>query len=116
MPELKKIDGINVLFLDTDKELRKALLEYDKEQITLVVVGHGMEGLNKLLAGRSLTEYIAKEKPKEDPRPLSEIIKDSEAIPFKAMPILETPFIADIPKPHLQKKWYEEKRGKRKRK
>ena len=115
MPELKTIDGINVLFIDTDKELKNELLKYDKDKIGLVVVGHGTDGLSELLAGRSLTEFIAKEKTKEQPKSLSEIIKDSDAIPFRSLPTFETPFIPDIPKPHLQKKWYEGK-GKRKRK
>lgn len=113
MSELKKIDGINVLFIDDDKNLSQKLMEFDKEKIGLVVVGHGESGLIELLKGRTLTDYIKSETPKTEAKPLSEIIKDADAIPIRALPQFEEPFFPTVQKPHLQKKWYE---GKRKRK
>ncbi len=119
MPELKKIDGINVLFLDTDKELSNELLKHDKEKIGLVVIGHGMENFTELLAGRNLTDYISTEttkvKKEEESKPLTlpEILRNIEPIPIRTLPQFETPFFPKTLKPHKQQKWYE---GKRKRK
>ena len=117
MPELKTIDGIKVLFVDEGFNPREAIQKYKHEEIGLVVVG-GEGGSNlaleKVLQGRSLSEFIKTEKEKPESKPLSEIINEdslqNKVFKIEALPTFTEPFIPQVRKPHNQRKWYEKRK------
>lgn len=121
MPELKTIDGIKVLFVDEKFNPREEILKHKHEDIGLVVVGGNVEGgsklaLEKLLQGRSLSEFIKTEREKPESKPLSEIINEdsmlNKVFKIEALPTFNEPFIPHLPKPHQQRKWYEKRKRK----
>lgn len=118
MPELKTVDGIKVLFIEEGFNVREAIIAHKENEPDLIIVGGGMNGLDEVLKGRSLGEYIKTEKEKPESTSLNidklTSMKTSQ-ITIEKFPTMAEPFIERSNYGWRgEPKWYDKKRGKRK--
>ena len=55
--KIEEIDGVKVLFLDNDKNIKETLDSFEKDEIGLIVIGTHEDFIDRL-QGKKLSEFI----------------------------------------------------------
>ncbi len=113
---IKKIDGLNVLFIDEKVNLREEILNYKDKEIDLVIVGDDHSKLTKILNGRSLSEFISNEKNKSTQLNIEQITSmQTQEIIIEKLPTIVEPFIDKTNYGWRgEPKWYDQKKKRKK--
>ena len=114
--KIEEIDGVKVLFLDNDKNIKETLDSFEKDEIGLIVIGTHEDFIDRL-QGKKLSEFIIESN--NNKIDITNLPPPQEPFIISPLPQLKNLILDDIDKSGWkgEKKWYDQynKRNRKKK-